>query len=49
MIVKASSRPPHGRTRPSDAGRAQERRNAERTPRYVRYVDELDVEGGGAD
>jgi hypothetical protein len=45
----ASPRPPHSRARPAHSGRAQERRDAERTPGYVRYVDELDAQGSCAD
>ena len=42
-------RPLNGGAGPPDVGGAQERRDLERPPRYVRYVDELDVEGGGPD
>jgi hypothetical protein len=45
----ASPRPSDSRTGPPHAGGAQERGDAEWTPGYVRYVDELDAQGGGAD
>ena len=45
----ASSRTPHSGARPPDARGAQERRDAKRTPGYVRYVDESHFEGSRAD
>ncbi len=41
--------PPDSRARPPHAGGAEEWRDAEWTFGYMRYVDEFDVEGGGAD
>lgn len=48
-VVAASLRPPNGRARPPHACGTQEWRDAERTPCYMRYMDELDTQGGSAD
>ena len=48
-VVAASPRPPNSRTRAPHARGAQEWRDAERTPGYVRYMDELNSQGGCAD
>jgi len=45
----ASSRPSQRRARPSHACGAQEWRDSQRPPCYLRYVDELNFEGGGTD
>lgn len=45
----ASIGPPHCRPRASHARGTQEWRDAERPPRFLRYLDEPHPEGGGAD
>ena len=45
----ASSRSSQRRARPSHACGAQEWRHSQRPPCYLRYVDELNFEGGGTD
>lgn len=47
--LAAAPRAPHRRARAPHAGRAQERRNAQRPSDRVRHVDEPDPERGGAD
>lgn len=49
ISVLVTFRPAHGSSRPPNARRAEERRNTQRTPRYVRHVDEFNAEGGGTD
>lgn len=48
-VRAAPPRPAHRGTGPPDAGGAQEWRDPQWTPRYMRYVDEPHAEGGGAD